>query len=284
MLSPAQIEHYQTFGFVILRSYFSPQEVAALLEESTRKLTVEYRHRVFDGTLRHFCCMNDDEMAPTSARLLEDARFFDVAEQLIGGPALPMWNDANRYVDAITGWHPDVPIEPWGMRLPAVKFCHYLQPLRAQSGALRVIPGSHHQPYHDHIKRFLGSQQPPTEAVPAMVCETDPGDVVVFSTPTWHASVGGLPDRRLSTIAYYPCPRTTEDRDGLLQSLREQVPAIRTNNHWQGDVFPRAWIERSASDPARRRVVERIQAFGVFAAVGSDAEAAEAVLASAAQR
>lgn len=278
MLSQAQIDHFHTFGYAVLRQRFTPAEVAALQRESRSELEHQYRHLPFDGTRRHFCCMNDDERTPTFARLLEDPRFLDAAEQLVG-PVAPIWCDANRYVDPTTHWHPDMQPGEWGHRTAAVKFCIYLEPLRASTGALRVIPGSHLRPYHDTVRAYLDAHGPRVDEVPAVACETDPGDVIVFSTPTWHASWGGGRDRSLCTVAYYRMPQRADDHAALLDALRAQMPSTRDSMQWRGEVFPSAWIARAATDDRRRRVVERIHRAGFFAAVGADAAAAEAALA-----
>jgi hypothetical protein len=278
MLTPAQIDHYRAFGFVVLRGYFSPDEVSALRRESVEELDRQHRHQPFDGSLRHWCCMNDDERVPLSARLLEDERFLGVAEQL-HGKVLPVWCDANRYVHALTGWHPDYGAdEVWTLERAGVKFLHYLEPLTAATGALRVIPGSHRSPLHEAVRRHIDEHGPRPEDVPAVVCETRPGDVVAFTISLWHAAIGGGRDRRLSTVAYHQHPETAAEVSRLRAGLHAQVEDHRRTFGWRGEVFPRAWIERAAHDERRRRVVELIHSAGVFAAMGADAEAAEAAL------
>jgi hypothetical protein len=280
MLTQAQVDHYHTFGFVVLRRWFAPEEVARLQAEARRELELQHWHQPFDGTRRHFCCMNDDERCPTFANLLQDPRFLEASDQVLGCRALPVWCDANRYVDPETGWHPDVfPGEAWNLRLPAVKFVHYLEPLTATTGALRVIPGSHRSPLHDAIRPYLDAHGPRVGEVPAVACETDPGDVVMFSTPLWHASVGGGRDRSLCSIAYYP-EGSAEDLAALRAKLTWQIGVTRESMGWRGDVFSRAWLERAATDPRRRLVVERMHSAGLIAALGADADAAEAALRS----
>jgi len=270
MLTPIQRDQYQTFGCVILRNYLSVAEVGRLQAESRRELAWQFRHKPFDGTRRHFTCMNQDHRTPFAAGLLQDERFLGVADQLLGR-ALPMWCDANRYTDPLTGWHPDCVDQEWSWQLPAAKFCIYLQPLRADSGALRVIPGSHHRPLHDQVRVFLGEHQVRVAEVPALVCDTDPGDVILFQTALWHASDGGGRDRGLNTLAYYTAPTTPLQRAGLQRALADQVPQIRSDLGWLGEVFPQHWLDAAAADARRRLVVERIQEAGVIAAVSSGA-------------
>jgi hypothetical protein len=278
MLTPAQVEHYRTFGFVILRNHFTQAEVAALQREAAAELELQYRHMPFDGTRRHWCTMNHDERTPTFARLLEDERFFGVAEQL-HGRALPVWCDANRYVDPETGWHPDIfGSADWNLRTAGVKFLHYLEPLTAATGALRVIPGSHRRPMHDAVRRYVEEHHPAVTALPAVACETRPGDVVAMNLPLWHAAAGASPDRSLCTVAYYAYPESAEDLGELQRAVRAQVPQSFESMNWRGDIFPREWIARAATDERRRRVVELIHSAGLFAVMGADVEAVEAAL------
>ena len=105
MLSPAQLRHYETFGFVIVRSMLSEREMAALEAEFEQKLTATYAHRPFDGTERHWSgpCLGDD--TPFMRDLTEDARFHGMAQQLHGEDVILAGVDGNRYTGD-TGWHP----------------------------------------------------------------------------------------------------------------------------------------------------------------------------------
>ena len=44
MLTEQQIMHFQTFGFLILRDAFSPDELELINAEFERGLTAAYRH------------------------------------------------------------------------------------------------------------------------------------------------------------------------------------------------------------------------------------------------
>ena len=96
----------------------------------------------------------------------------------------------------------------------------YLQPVRADSGALRVIPGSHKRPWFDQLDErpplryawaredFAGAEAADViESVPGYVCKSNPGDVVAFDARLWHASVGGSSDRQMCTLVYFNYPR-----------------------------------------------------------------------------
>ncbi|MBA3709128.1 MAG: phytanoyl-CoA dioxygenase family protein [Planctomycetes bacterium] len=260
MLSPIQIDHYHTFGFLVLRTWLTAGEVRILREESERTLVEEYRHLPFDGTRRHFSCMLGAG-SPLSASLFEDPRFFDAAEDL-HGPVMGQWCDANRYVDAVTPWHPDL---GQSFEQGGVKFLIYLDPVTPERGAIRFIPGSHHRPLHERVRAFMESAKPAPESVPAIACATQPGDVVAFNFPLWHASVGGFPDRRLNTLAYHPCPVDDQQRRRRADEMTAAIPANQGYG-WKGEVYPDSWVASAAGNPRRRILVERLRAAGVLQA------------------
>ena len=138
MLTEQQLIHYKTFGFVILEKLFSPDELQTINTEFEHGLTAAYRHEPFDGTCRHWVTMLGPE-TPFFAGLLEDARFCEVAEQLYGEDIIGMNTDANRYVGD-TQWHPDHHVDPTADCYGA-KFAYYLQPVGAETGALRIFRG-----------------------------------------------------------------------------------------------------------------------------------------------
>lgn len=79
-------------------------------------------------------------VAPFTTGLIEDPRFLEPAEQALGS-AIGLGTDANRYVGG-TGWHNDHSNDG-APHIDALKWIFYLDPVGPDSGALRVIPGSH---------------------------------------------------------------------------------------------------------------------------------------------
>ena len=84
-----------------------------------------------------------------------------------------------------------------------IKIAFYLDPLTADSGSLRVIPGSHRigdayaTALNDAALREPGIGG---AEVPAVAFETVAGDVVVFNHNTKHASFNGGGRRRMFTL------------------------------------------------------------------------------------
>jgi len=230
---------YQTFGFLALRRLFSPDEVETINQELIRRLDAVYHDRPFDGAMRHGAAMMGPD-TPYFASLLEDQRFLGAARQLYGDDVIASGLSGNRYVGN-SDWHPDVDATHPG----GPKFAIYLEPVEADTGALRVIPGSHRSPFHDRLREDLGMHMEKAgfdiPELPAYVCESQPGDVVVFDLRLWHASWGGASDRRMCTVEYLKHPRTPAEQ----QTIRDIARNIMRDPDWQ--VYAQSSQARQAS-------------------------------------
>lgn len=140
MLSTAQIDHFATFGFVVLRDHLTEhpvplrQEVDAAIRNA---YATTYHDRVTDGISGHYLPMAS-RLTPTSTALVcDDPRSVDAAEDLLGGPVIPECPEGVLYF-AEAGWHNDD-----GIGVRGVKFATYFDQLGADNGALCLVPGSH---------------------------------------------------------------------------------------------------------------------------------------------
>ena len=79
-----------------------------------------------------------------------------------------------------------------------MKFVAYLEPLDGDTGALRVLPGSHR--LTDAALGHLYSLDLDVPDVPGQVLATEPGDVIVFDPLLYHASWGGKDRHQWSTM------------------------------------------------------------------------------------
>jgi hypothetical protein len=150
------------------------------------------------------------ERNPKLAWLRTDPRVTDLAHALLGDDYTydgSVGNIFNSYIY----WHSDYfrSVIPPETRL---KFGFYLEPLDADSGALRVIPGSNHVgPFRDllydeareakpgHLEQLFGV---PEDDLPCWAIAVEPGDVVVFDNTTLHSNFNGGPHRRLFTMGF----------------------------------------------------------------------------------
>lgn len=201
------VDHFNTFGFVVLRDAFDPDPLAAEVDEalangtrSTASLNVSAEA---DIGFRYLPMMS--ERAPVSLALLDG--FADLAVELLGGDVLPIRAKAVEY-HGEAAWHRDSDHD-----VRSVGFACYLDQLDRHTGALRVIPGSHQPEFGALVTRYLndpgthaGRRRPPDFAV-----ATSPGDVIVLDEHLYHASVGGQ-NRRQWRVDYIADPVTADEK------------------------------------------------------------------------
>ena len=259
MLTQQQIHHFNTFGFIILRQVFSKDELQTINCEVMQRMESAYQHAPFDGTKRHWVPMLERE-TPFFASLLEDPRFYKIAEQLYGEDVFGIASDANRYVGD-TKWHPDTQsVHQYG-----IKFAFYLEPVDAETGALRVLPGSHKNPFHDELRQARKEARLELANVPAFVCESEPGDVVGFDLRLWHASLGGSNDRRMCTAVYYNNPKNQEEDRVTRQQAKANADTSVRFDRPPEPIHPPYWLANPHQNPKRQRWINRMKELGFFA-------------------
>ena len=102
-----------------------------------------------------------------------------------------------------TGWHSD---GGWPRPVRFYKMAFYLDPLTADTGAVRFIPGSHRygEQYAETVQQNISSLEETYAldgpSVPAIALESNPGDLVIFNQALKHSSWGGGTQRRMFTI------------------------------------------------------------------------------------
>ena len=250
-------QRFDTFGFVVKPQLFTPAEIDLISGEFDAAMREE-RERPGPALTERQTIHDWVRGRPEVAFLETDPRIRGKVDELLGEDnRLKDNNDGNLYVGD-TGWHPDLGWDaaiPEGendpYRLagnltnhyrPSIKAAFYLDPVGRDSGGLRVIPGSHRNPYHDSLwslhldipararnfehvapkllqmwERDTGSPEGgeellrdpevnifgiPPAEVPAHAIESEPGDVVCFSHQLWHASFGGGSGRRMFTLNF----------------------------------------------------------------------------------
>lgn len=258
MLTESQVAHFKTFGFLVLRQLFSPGELGIIRAEFDASFESAYAHEPFDGTRRYWVPMMGPR-TPFFARLLEDVRFCTVAEQLYGEDVIGAVVDANRYVGS-TDWHPDTA----GQEQYGVKFPFYLQPVGAESGALRVIPGSHLEPLHSSLREDLKGLGLDIRDVPAHVCMTEPGDVVAFDVRLWHASYGGSKDRHMGVLVYYNNPKTAEQERATRETGKGNAKVPVSFNIPSERLYHPEWLANPDRNPKRQQWIDRMRELDFF--------------------
>ena len=140
-----------------------------------------------------------------------------------------------------------------------IKMAFYLDPVKENTGALRVIPGSHKT--NDTFANLLQSHLKSTDGnpslfgitgdkIPAVALESNPGDILVFNHNIKHSSWGGSDRRRMFCMNFserYP--------DNQLHRLQEDIGQS-----------ARFWIERKhgpvmikTATPARMHHLQQVR-------------------------
>ena len=269
MLTTAQVDHFSTLGFTVLRGYLADRfsvlraEVDAAIRDG---YAATYDERVIDGISGHYLPMAS-RLTPVSASLVcDDPRLIDAAGQLLGGPVIPECPEGVLYFFE-AGWHTDD-----GIGVRGVKFATYFGELTAGNGALRLVPGSHHPEQDARLTAYRDRQLPirtGAEAaayqasIPGYIADTSPGDVIAFDLHTWHASTGGR-DRLAWTAVYQRCPKTDSERDRTLRSVHDSFEqAFRGFDTGRYPIW-RDWLADAAAHPRRAGVIERMRHAGVL--------------------
>ncbi len=187
MIVPGQVAEFMENGFVVLRGLFDPAPLGAEIDRAFAEgfLPASGVTVLSQGTgevsFRYLPMMC--ERTPVSLGLLD--RLAVVAAALLGREVLPGRVKGTRYFGD-TGWHRDSEDT-----LATMGFLAYLEPLTTQTGALRVIPGSHACLSVPLPASFEGGPAGPGQAI-----DTQPGDVVAFDEHLVHGSHGGTERRQ----------------------------------------------------------------------------------------
>ena len=242
-LTEAQREFFATFGFLHLPGLFADESTR--IEDAFEELIRSRGGDGHDGRERLSVApfLNHSEYL---CSLLDDERL-DAIARAVCGDDYQYWNSDGNYYVGDTRWHSDGTLSnPVGF----VKLALYLDPVDAESGALRVIPGSHREgePYAEMIdeqvrgERFWGGL--PGDRIPAVALASRPGDLVLFTQALKHSAWGGGTRRRMFTINY-----TRAISPGVLGQYRD---VIASHGYSKADVFGDPPGPLLTGAPARR--------------------------------
>ncbi|MCY4117922.1 MAG: phytanoyl-CoA dioxygenase family protein [Caldilineaceae bacterium] len=263
MLSAEQIAHFETFGFIIMRQAFKPQEMEAISRDFDDVLDEDRQGLPFSGEKRQ-AVMGCIEKRPLLTKLLEDDRIYLPIEQLLGEGFIWNGSDGNLYVGD-TLWHPDGSEHDYG----CIKVAFYLDPVDKDTGCLRVIPGSHHQPLHGELEPLMLQRERPAATpfgvdganLPSFPLESEPGDVVFFDQNLWHAAFGGRTGRRMFTLNFFAKPLNEAHMDFVRSGYEGDLKFIKEMQHTQTDeLYTQEFL--NSESPRIQGMVAHIKALG----------------------
>ena len=271
-LSREQLNFFDTFGYLLIRQLFSPSEMEKIIEGFEWSIQNYGGGKNHDGENRT-TFPGPIEHTPEMCTILDHPSILGLIGGILGEDFNYAGGDGNYY-SGNTNWHPD---GNWG-RLFAVKTAFYLDPLTRETGAVRLIPGSHRS---DH---FIRQEQidvnnslelfgiPPTEFPGSIAVETDPGDIVIFNHDLYHASFGGDARRRMFTINCTRQAKTPEDLEMVYQHMKglmnwyNEHSAVGFDFSMEPSVFYSTIIDTAD----KNRMVHLYQPMEIYGQVSSD--------------
>lgn len=264
MLTPMQVSFFETFGFVVLKQAYPSEEMWKLIAEAESLWAEEYGRPPGAGDGLHVS--EFIEKRPLLAALAEDDRIHGSVKQLLGDDMIWAGSEgAWAYHDdnAAHTWHADRPGAA-EIEYTRVKVMLYIDPMRKEKGAFRVIPGSHKPELHSALKPFQ-DVHPAENATyfgmdgaetPCHALETDPGDVAIFHQSLFHSVYGKTGRRRYIALKFAERPRN----DDHLKSLQL----------YSQDTFKPHESFRNSDRPQIQRMIEGLIELGEKAAALAD--------------
>jgi len=285
ILTDEQVQHYETFGFIIRRQVFDFKEIERINDEFEKHFTI-----IKEGSENNCKRMGPRQGrdwpnwsnlipgTPYMAGLLEDPRIYIPTEQLQGEDTVPVYSNANSFRHN-TAWHPDMSQR----HIRGLKNLIYLQPTTGNHGSLRLIPGSHISPLFEELihiglrplddskNGFLAKSGMQGEDIPAYVFCSQPGDVITFNMNVWHAAFGGYEDRRNCSFGFYSNPKTAQEKEEL-QAQVENAKKIKTEMKMDlidSQYYHEKWLENPKGSWKRERWIKWLNEWGFIEALNS---------------
>ena len=218
-LSQHRLDFFDTFGYLAFPGLFN--DCIDKIIEEFEDIWVK-SGRTHDKINRSALIQFPDQSKYLSS-LLDDHRIHDIASSICGEDFNYFTGSGNYYVGD-TSWHSD----GYNQRpVKSIKLAFYLDPVTKNSGALRVIPGSHRnkEAFGDLLESHLTSDifGMTGDQIPAVALESNPGDVLVFNHRIKHSSWGGSDARRMFTMNFterYPNHLIADLKDFLSGEAR----------------------------------------------------------------
>ena len=224
-LTPAQSAHFEVFGFLAFPQLFrneAPRIIEAF-EQVWREHGGGHDGRPHDEKRRSVIVPFVDQ-SEYLCGLLDDPRIEEPIASLLGDDFNYNGSDGNLYAGD-TRWHSDI----FKGTYRSIKLAFYLDPITADTGCLRVIPGSHHR--GDRFADALDEVIPSTRNdkthdawgidgchVAAFPFKSEPGDVFIFDHGLKHSAWGGSQRRRMFTMDFHQRYRQN-DVDALRRDI-----------------------------------------------------------------
>ena len=231
MLTETQKHQFDTFGFLLLKNLIPRDEMQVYIDGFDETMNRANGGIPWDHTPNNRYATPFYKHNPAVYhRLLDNDLLHQAVEDLLGKDFVFFVAEAHHRHGG-TGWHHDG-IAPEEQSHLKVSF--FMEPVRADTGALRVIPGTHFQQMRDRLDGWYDANGGWTVAdakasdiMPwsaAIALESDPGDAVIFNVKVYHAAVGDTANRRVIYINYIQKPSTPEEENYITSQYNYEKP------------------------------------------------------------
>ena len=235
MLTTQQIKFFKTFGFLWLRQQFTAAEMNEIIQETDKMLAKNEGRKTGPS---HQSVDPFVEQSSSLGRLPEDDRIYRPMQQVLGKGFV--WGNSEGVSGSFNEtndhqWHCDRAGQI-DLQYTRVKIMIYLQPMRKDAGALRVIPGSHHLSFHRRLLPLQSQEQGSSQTAfgiggSDLCCfplEVDLGDVVIFNHYLFHG-VFGKQSRRRYVALKFAAKIETEQQYDALRPHRQDASCLHEN-------------------------------------------------------
>ena len=206
-LTPQQVDFFQTFGFLSLPGLFadSIEDITSRFDQafithkdSVVEKVVDTHYMKLRKILPKFL-----ERSTEWATLLDDPRIEGIFSSILGEDYIYHGSQGDIFTGD-TYWHSD--LYDLYTKYQHIKIALYLDPMGVDSGAFRVLPGSHY--LGDKYGKSLGMHKIANQErfglsdteIPGVAVPTKPGDVLVFDYRLKHATSKTPHIRRMLSI------------------------------------------------------------------------------------
>ena len=230
MLTADQQAHFDTFGFLTLKQVLSADEVAEITREADSIWEKDRQGRPFGEEGQ--AVVPFVEPSAVLTRMVND-RIAEVVADLIGPEFIWASSEGNVTVHGTHGWHADrTPESAEELAYTRLKINLYLDPVTVETGALRVLPGSHQPGFHRALEPLetmhheKGNTDPTATPygvlgpdMPFYAFESEPGDLICFNQSLFHSVFNGFAGRRYIAFKFAAGPTS----DVHYKVIRETV-------------------------------------------------------------
>lgn len=229
-LSTQQKNFFDTFGYLKIPGLLQDQmpaigEAFNTLFGMNDQEVIDWMHEAHYMKSRKVL-LQFIERRPELGALLEHPVINGIFSSILGDDYLYRASEGNVFTGD-TYWHSDLYGAHFKYR--HIKILLYLEPLDANSGGFRAIPGSHHfgDKFANLLEKYVWKHEDnyglDKDDVPSVVVPTRPGDVLVFDYRLKHATCHSGDFRRMFSIcasqAFAP-----EDLPVLSKLVQEFLP------------------------------------------------------------